>query len=174
MSTISDGRSRWLARMLAVLGGSALLSACSPASPSAPEAVAALGGSEPGGTVSAQVSDLWWCRIRECNLIDPGEVTGGTDPHVQVFLNIANVGNETPGTVHVAGTLIGADGRRISVSDTDLEAPLPGETVHFIVKFVVPSTTPSGRYHVEMALSGEFSGLTKVWVSDDVITVVGP
>ena len=92
MSTISDSRSRWLASMLTVLGGSVLLSACSPAAPSAPDVVAVRGDGEAGdGRVSAQTADMLWCFLRPCTLIDPVDVTGGTDPFVHVSLNMTNV-----------------------------------------------------------------------------------
>ena len=71
----------------------------------------------------------------------------------------------------MTGALLGADGRRIPVSDTDHIVPRLGETMHFIVRFVVPSTTPPGTYHVEMALYVDSKEPSDVWRSDRAITV---
>jgi hypothetical protein len=174
MKAISDGGSRWLAPMLTVLGGSVLLSACSPTSPSEPDVVAAAAvdqGPRGEGTVSAHsASNIDFCiPASECSLIEPVEITGGTDPRVSLILT--NVGLYRMDPVHVTSYLLGADGRRIRVSDTSHVAPLPGETLEIVVRIVVPPTALPGHYRVEVMLDSRSGGTHNTWISSQILTV---
>jgi hypothetical protein len=173
MRTISDGKSRWLAAVLTVLGGSVLLSACSRAVPTGPDPdsgpAADLGTAEAGRVSALSAATILYCP--KCYLlIDPVRVPPNKE--VTAFLSMTNVGTEAVGNVHVTGYLLGADRERARVAEVDQAGPRPRETVHFSVGFDLPSRLPPGPYRVAMAFDPENTALPSyTWVSDDIVTV---
>ena len=170
---ISDGKSRWLAGVLAVLGGSVFLSACGTAAPSAPDSVLAADlGTTEAGTVSALSSSTALVYCPRCYLlIDPVRVPGNMPP-VTAFLSMLNEGAEPVGNVHVTGTLVEAHGERVRVAEIDQAGPGPRQAVSFRVRFEVPSELPPGPYRVEIVFDPENRTLPSyTWVSDQIVTI---
>jgi hypothetical protein len=166
-----DGKSRWLAGVLAVLGGSVFLSGCSTAAPTTPdsELVAALATSEAGRVATLSSSAIVYCP-RCYWLIDPVRVPGNIP--VMVFLSMINAGTERVGNVHVTGNLLGARGERVRVAEVDQAGPGPREAVSFKVHFQVPPELPPGPYRVEMVFDPENPDLpSHTWVSDQILTI---
>ncbi len=177
MRTIANIRPRWRAGLLAVVGGSVLLSACggSPVSPTAPDARAAdVVGSE-GGRASALGDPVfcWRCLLE----IDPIHVRP-TMP-VTITASVTNPeGGPAGGTMHVSVDLIAADGQRLLVSESDHAIPGAGETVPLSLRFAVPASA-AGDYRVELVLTTGLGvrgseGTSDTWVLDQVLTVLAP
>ena len=177
MRTSSDSRSRRRVSLLIALGGSVLLSACNPpAAPSPVEIQAAVAGD---GAATARMSvagasDLIWCRW--ClPVIDPERIPPNMPGAVS--LGVANVGDAPAGTMHVALHLMGADGRRIPLSETDHDAPLPGQTITIRVRFEVPIGTPAGSYRLEAVLDPENriperDETNNTWLPGDIVSLI--
>jgi hypothetical protein len=169
---ISDGKSRWLAGVLTVLGGSVFLSGCSTAAPTAPDsALAADLGSPEAGRVSALSSSTALVYCPRCYwLIDPVRVPGNSE--ITAFLSMTNEGTEPVGNVHVTGYLLGANRERVRVAEIDQAGPRPRQAVSFTVRFEVPSELPPGPCRVEMVFDPEDPALPSyTWVSDQIVTV---
>lgn len=168
---ISDGKSRWLAGVLTVLGGSVFLSACSTAAPTSPDSDPAAAGTPEAGRVSALSSSSALVYCPRCYLlIDPVRVPGNMP--VTVFLSMINEGAEAVGNVHVTGTLLGANRERVRVAEVDQAGPGPRQAVSFTIRFEVPSELPPGPCRVEIVFDPENPALPGyTWVSDQIVTV---
>ena len=170
---IFDGKSRWLAGVLAVLGGSVFLSACGTAAPTAPDSVLAGGPRDvEGRKVSALASSSALVYCPRCYLlIDPVRVPGNMPP-VTAFLSMINEGTEVVGNLHVTGYMLGASRERVRVAEVDQAGPGPRQAVSFRVHFQVPSELPPGPYRVEMVFDPENPALpSHTWVSDQILTI---
>src|SRR5687768_14192055 len=129
MRTIFDGKSRWLAGVLTVLGGSVSLSACGSAAPTAPDmAVTGDVSTAQAGTASAQAAN-GFVPCPDCYLlIDTVSVPGNTE--VTVFGSAANRGTQVVGNMHLTVYMFAASGLRVLVAEADEAGPRPHETVH--------------------------------------------
>jgi hypothetical protein len=164
------GKSRWLACVLAVLGGSVFLSACGSAAPTAPDYVVADLPTAEAGKVSALATTAIVYCPRCFWLIDPVRVPPNSE--ITVFLSMANLGTDVVGNVHVIGYLVGANRERIRVAEVDQAGPRPRQAVSFNVSFAMPSGLPSGAYRVEMTFDPENPALPDgTWVSDQIVRV---
>jgi hypothetical protein len=175
MRTIANVRPWWRAGVLAVVGGSVLLCACSgsPVSPTAPDVRAADVASGEGVTASALAGPGWCPRC--FTEIDPIHVRP-TMP-VTITASVTNPeGGPAEGTMHASVDLIAADGQRLLVSESDHAIPAPGETVPVSLRFAVPASA-AGDYRVELVLTTDSGvrgslGTTDTWVLDQVLTVL--
>jgi hypothetical protein len=170
MRTIFDRGRRWLASILVALGGSMLLSACSPpASPTATDSAeaAARGGGEAGAARSSSVRGIVFCPWCRATVIE--ESRGPA----KVYVGLTNTGDEALDGVAVWSYLLRADGLVIPVSETHHLAPRPGQTIDITVEVEVPSRTPAGSYSILLKLSPESRDRDEIWVSNETITVAG-
>ena len=170
MRTIFDRGRRWLASILVALGGSMLLSACSPpASPTAMDSAeaAARGGGEAGTARSSAVKGIVFCPRCRATVIE--ESRGPA----KVYISLTNTGDEALDGVAVWSYLLRADGLVVPVSETHHLAPLPGQTIGITVDVEMPSKTPAGTYNIMLALSPESKDPDEIWVSNETITVAG-
>lgn len=156
--------------MLVVLGGSALLSACSPpASPTPTDSArpVELRGGEAGTARSSALGGIVICPRCRATVIE--ESRGPA----RVYLGLTNTAEEKFDVVAVWTYLLRADGLRVPVSETHHLAPLPGQTIGITVEFEVPYKTPSGTYNVLLQLSPDTNDPDKIWISKETITVAG-
>jgi len=170
MRTISDRGRRRLVSILVALGGSVLLSACSPpASPTPTDSAeaAARGGGEAGTARSSSLGGIVFCPRCRATVIE--ESRGPAKVHIA----LTNTGDEALDGVAVWSYLLRADGLVLPVSETHHLAPLPGQTIGITVEVAVPFQTPAGAYNILLALSPESRDPGETWVSTETITVAG-
>jgi hypothetical protein len=169
MRTNFDRGRRRLASILVTLGGSVLLSACSPpASPTATDsAEAAARGGEAAAARSSSVKGIVFCPRCRATVIE--ESRGPA----KVYIGLTNTGREAVEDVAVWSSLLRADGLVVPVSETHHVAPLPGQTIGITVDVEVPSRTPAGNYNIVLKLSPETSDPDEIWVSNETIAVEG-
>jgi hypothetical protein len=180
MSTIRDFRSRRLALSFAVLSATAFTSGCgTPLSPTAPEvelSAAAAPAADEGGTASKSGGQANFVLCRYClSAIDPIRVP--PNKLVTFTAYLFNTGDAPAGVVGLSVFLVRADGRRIPVSESELEAPRPGERIPLRLRFVVPSDTPEGRYLLEVVVDAdnrvlESDETDNAWLSTESLAVV--
>jgi hypothetical protein len=170
MRTISDSGRRWLASILVAVGGSVLLSACSPpASPTPTDSAeaAARGGGEAAAARSSSVGGIVFCPRCRATVIE--ESRGPA----KVYISLTHTGDEPLDGVTVWSYLLRTDGLVIPVSETHHLAPRPGQTIGITVDVEVPSKTPAGTYNILLKLSPESRDPDEIWVSNATLTVIG-
>jgi hypothetical protein len=177
MKIIRNAGSRWLAATLTALGASVLLSACgSPVSPTAPLVEPAAATNDDGGRAakSEARSNLAWCPRCRPSAIEPPCVPGTKE--ISCFVGLSNNADAPTGDVRVAASLVGAGRRRIPLTEADVAAPRPRETLSLSLRLVIPSGVPTGRYMIELVADPrneipESDETDNVWVSDESLVV---
>jgi hypothetical protein len=178
MKIIRNARSRWLAATLTALGASVLLSACgSPVSPTVPLVEPAAATNDDGGRAAKSGSaraNLVWCPRCPLSAIEPPCVPGTKE--ILCSVGLSNIADAPTGDVRVAASLVSAARRRITVTEMNVAAPRPGETLSLRLRLAIPSSVPTGRYMIELVADPrneipESDESDNVWVSDESLFV---
>jgi hypothetical protein len=173
-----NARSRWLAATLTALSASVLLSACgTPVSPTAPLVETAATTHDDGGRAAKSESaraNLVWCPRCPLSAIEPPCVPGTKE--ILCSVGLSNIADAPTGDVRVAVSLLGAGRRPIPLTEMDVAAPRPGETLTLRLRAAIPSGVPTGRYAVELVADPrneipETDETDNVWVSSESLVV---